>query len=106
MVVTLDLPATVVAQIDALVVKRPAPPKWPFNQRAVKFSQLSYKQQHKLETYQRAMRAFSEYPRTIKPARGSRSAVATELLCKALNIPIPERKYKKRFNAKPEEQLA
>jgi hypothetical protein len=88
MVITIDLPEDIVAAIDKAIAKRPEEPKWPFPKRAVKFSRLSYKDREKLETYQKELRAYQDYPALVKPERGSRSAIVEELLRLQLKLPI------------------
>lgn len=97
MVISLDLSPELVAALDKRQVKRPDPPVWPFEKKHLKFSRLSLKERKQLEEYQKAMRAYADYPTITKPERGSRSAVVEELLRAGLNLPkIEARKKRKR----------
>ncbi len=88
MVITLDLPDDLVEAIDKKIAKRPEEPVWPFEKRALKYSKLSYKDREKLEKFQKAMKAYTDFPMLVKPERGSRSAIVEDLLRLQLKMPI------------------
>lgn len=79
MLISLDLPETLIAAIDAKLVKRKKLPPWPFQTRTVVVQHLTNAERKKLEDWKKAK---TEEEKRSGPR--SRSGLVTKLLSEIL----------------------